>query len=321
MSEELKNILPGLQTAVSLAEYNTYKIGGLAKYFYIAKSKDDLLKAIQAAKQAGVEYTIIGWGSNILVADSGYDGLVIKNSSSVIAAEGEIIEAESGVNLASLIGFATRQGLSGLEFAAGIPGTLGGAIYGNAGAYGSSFSSVVQEVEVYQDGEVKKFSNEEMKFDYRHSILKERPGIILSVKMKLTPKNPKEIQSKVIETIKGRNAKLPAEPSCGCVFKNIDLSKVEINKAKVIKALDINEEEWEQAIRHGKLSVGYVIEKLGLKDKKIGGCQISPKHASYLINIEHAKAEHVVMLISDIKMRVRDELGIQLQEEVQYLGF
>ncbi|NUM25181.1 MAG: UDP-N-acetylmuramate dehydrogenase [Candidatus Buchananbacteria bacterium] len=317
----LKELLPTVQENVSLAEQCTYKLGGPARYFYLAKSSEDLLKAIQAATKLGIEYTVIGWGSNILIADLGYDGLVIKNLGGKLTANGEEIIVESGVDLSKLVDFATKKGLTGLEFASGIPGTVGGAVYGNAGAYGSSFSEIVTEVTVYQAGEIKKMSNRDMGFGYRHSILKEKPALVLSVILKLKKGDQKEIAAKVREIIKQREAKLPSEPSCGCVFKNIELDKVAIDKAKVIKGLDISEEEWNEATKYGKLSSGYIIDRLGLKDKKIGGCHISSKHGAYIVNTEHARAEHVIMLISEVKMKVRNATGIQLQEEVQYLGF
>lgn len=317
----LKEKLIGVQENINLADQCTYQLGGPAKYFYVAKNAADLLKAMQAATAAEIEFTVIGWGSNVLIADSGYDGLVIKNASDKIKLSGEEIYVESGVDLPKLVDFATANELTGLEFAAGIPGTVGGAVYGNAGAYGSSFSEIVTEVEVYQDGAVKKMTNQQMSFGYRHSILKEQPGRILSIKIKLKKGDGAKIKAKAADIIKQREEKLPSEPSCGCVFKNIELDKVKIDKAKVIKALDINEAEWQEATKYGKLSSGYIIDRLGLKDTKIGGCQISPKHGAYIINTEHARAEHVIMLISEIKMKVRNATGIQLQEEVQYLGF
>lgn len=304
-----------------LANHTTFKIGGPARYFYIAKDSRELLTAIWTAEKFNLPYFILGWGSNLLVSDQGFNGLVIKTTSNNFAIKGEEIFAEAGVNLSRLVGEATQAGLTGLEFAAGIPGTVGAAARGNAGAYGSGFGDLVTGLEVYKDGKMQNLRQEDMAYHYRDSILKHGQGVILSVKIKLQKSNFKEVQKKVIEIIKQRKEKLPWEPSAGCIFKNIELDKIEIDKEKIIKELDITEIEWQKATQYGKLPIGYIIDCLGLKGKIIGGCQISEKHCAFFINTDQAKAEHVMMLISDVKMRVRNQLGIQLQEEVQYLGF
>jgi UDP-N-acetylmuramate dehydrogenase len=256
-----------------------------------------------------------------LVSDNGFDGLVIKSSSDNVEVSGQEIRAESGLNLSRLVGLALQNSLVGLETLIGIPGTVGGAAFGNAGAYGVSFSKLIKEVEIYQAGVIKKLSAKEMNFDYRDSVLKYKPGIVLAVTVKLEPGDKKEIQAKAVKLAIERKQKLPTEPSAGCIFKNIKLDKVQLDVPRVIKELDITEAEWQKLTIHGKLSVAFVLDRLGLKGKIIGGCQISPKHANFFINLGNAKAEHVIMMISDVKMRVRNQLTVQLQEEIRYLGF
>jgi len=321
MLDQLKQKIPEVKDNESLAEHTTFKVGGPAKYFYFANSSDELVKAVKAAEELNIPYFILGWGSNLVVSDSGFDGLVIRTMSENLKIKDKEIFVEAGVNLSRLVGEATKAGLTGLEFAAGIPGTVGGASRGNAGAYGQSFSQVLKEIEIYQDGKVKKLKPTAMKYNYRDSILKHQNGIILSVTLKLESGDPKKIHDRVLEIIKDRNDKLPFEPSAGCVFKNVELDKVEIDEERVIKELDITKDEWQKATQFGKLPVGFILDRLGLRGKTIGGCQVSEKHCAFFINQGEAKAEHVMMLISDIKMRVRNQLVIQLQEEVQYLGF
>ena len=321
MINKLREKLAEIKENEPLANHSTFKIGGPARYFYLAKDSRQLLKAIWTAEKFNLDYLILGWGSNLLISDQGFDGLVIRNTSNNLDVKGEEVFAEAGVNLSRLVGEASRAGLTGLEFAAGIPGTVGGAARNNAGAYGSSFGDLVTGLEVYKQGRTINLKREDMQYHYRSSILKHGEGVILSVKIKLKKGDPKKIHEEMIKIIKQRNQKLPLEPSAGCIFKNIELDKLEINQDKIIKELDISEEEWHEATKYGKLPVAFIIDHLGLKNKKIGGCQISEKHAAFFINSGSAKAEHVMMMISDIKMRVRNQLGIQLEEEVEYVGF
>jgi len=321
MLNQLKQKLEGVQENVSLADYTTFKIGGVAKYFYVATDSRNLLQAIYVAEKFDLPYFILGWGSNLLFSDQGFNGLVIKATSNNFSVKGQELFAEAGVNLSRLVGEAAQAGLAGLEFAAGIPGTVGGAARNNAGAYGLAFGDLVTGLEVYQDGKNKNFRQEDMQYHYRDSILKHGQGIILSVKLKLEKSTPQEVQQKVVETIKQRKGRLPFDPSAGCVFKNIDLGKSKLDIEKIIKVLDVNKDEWKKATKFGKLPVAFIVDRLGLKGKKIGGCQISEKHGAFFVNIGGAKADHVVMMISDVKMRVRNQLGIQLEEEVQLVGF
>ena len=301
-----------------LANHTTFKIGGPAKYFYLAQNSAGLLKAVKAAEELDLPYIILGWGSNVLVSDNGFDGLVIKASSDKFEIRGDQIFAEAGLNFSRLVGEATKAGLTGLEKFAGIPGTFGGAIRGNAGAFGNSICGVLYEVETYKDGEVKKLTQAGMQCSYRDTILKHEPGVVLSGVVKLEKDDPSKIQARVMESINGRR-KLPIEPSAGCIFKNVDLAIQEINEERIIKELDITLAEWQETTKYGKLPIGFIIDKLSLKEKTIGGAQVSTRHGSFIVNIGDAKAEHVMMLISDVKMRVRNQLGIQLQEEVQFL--
>ena len=252
---------------VKLAEYTTFRIGGPAKYFCAAKNKKDLIEAVFFAKKIKLPFFILGNGSNLLVSDKGYEGLVIK----------------TGRPLSLYIS-------KGLEWAAGIPGTIEGAVRGNAGAFGGEMKDSVKEVETFdaKSQKVKIFQNKDCQFSYRSSIFKKNSNlIILSVKIKSKKSNPQKIK----EYLKYRSIHHPKQPSAGSVFKNL----------KNIRARDL-------------------IEEAGLKGRTIGGAQISEQHANFIINLGGAKAKDVLGLIDLAKKEVKNKFGIKLEEEIKLLG-
>ena len=282
------------QRNISLAKYTTFRIGGQAKYFFIAKTKKDLILAIQEAKRKKLPFFILGNGSNILISDKGFDGLVIKIQNSKFKILNSKIIAGAGVHLGKLVNESAVKRLSGLEWAIGIPGTVGGAVYGNAGAFKKSMGDVVKEVEVYdtKNQEFKILKNKNCKFGYRDSIFKHNKNlIIVSATIKLKKGNKKEIKKKIKEYL---NYKKKTQPlsfhSAGSIFKN---SK--------------------------NFSAAELIERCNLKGKKIGKAKISEKHANFIINLGGAKAEDVIKLINLIKKSVKNKFGIILKEEIQYL--
>lgn len=308
-----------LQKDVILAPYTTFKIGGPAKYFFEAKSQEELIRALNWAKSNKIDYFILGGGSNILVADKGFNGLVIKLQIESYKLEDQVIIAEAGINLGKLVQISAANGLTGLEWAIGIPGTLGGAICGNAGAMGSSISEIVENIKVLIDNEkIDSWNNQQCRFSYRDSIFKQNPDlIILAAELQLKKGNKREIQEKIKEYI-ARRKNQPSEPSAGCVFKNIEFNNLD---AKLTKNLLTKYPEIKNIIKDGKFSSGWLIEQCDLKGKIIGQAQVSSLHANFIVNLGQAKAEEVMILISLIKQRVRNKFGIQLQEEIEYVGF
>ncbi len=254
---------------ISLKKYTTFQIGGKAKYFFVAKTKTELILAIELAKEMNLPFFILGGGSNLLVSDNGFDGLVIK----------------IGRPLFLYV-------LKGLEWAAGIPGTIEGAVYGNAGAFGKSMKDVVETVEIFdtKTGKIKFFKNKDCKFGYRDSVFKKNKNlIILSVKIKLKKSNPKKIK----EYLKQRKEKqLLGYASAGSIF--------------------VNPKE---------LTAGQLIEKCNLKGKRIGHVKISEEHANFIVNLGKGKAKDAKKLINLIKKTVKKKFRINLEEEIQYLGF
>jgi len=293
---EIESVLSGIKKNVLLRDYTAFKIGGSAKYFFTANNKEDLIKAILLAKKLKLPFFIFGGGSNLLVSDEGFEGLTIKVQSSDFEVRSCEIFTEAGVLLNQLVIIALKNNLTGLEWAAGIPGTVGGAIFGNAGAFGKSIGDLIEEVEVLdsESEKIKILGNKDCKFSYRNSLFKKNKNlIILSAIFQLKKEKKSEIERKIKEYLDYRRETQPLNfPSAGSVFKN-PLG----------------------------FSAGDLIEKSGLKGKKIGDVKISEKHANFILNLEKGRARDVIELIKLIKKEVKNKFGIALEEEIQYLGF
>lgn len=301
---------------VSLTPYTTFRIGGPAKYFFDAKSKDDIIRAIQWSKKNNKKYFLLGGGSNILVADQGFDGLAIKLSINDCQLTNNQIRAESGVNLSKLVLAALNNGLTGLEWAIDIPGTMGGAVRGNSGAFGVSMADIITSVEILKIDtlEMQKLSKQDCRFGYRESRFKQEPkSIILSAEVQLKPGGKEAIKQQMSENLAKRKNQ-PKEASAGCVFKNIEFVKLD---PKLQAALSAEYPEIISLIKGGKLSTGWLIEQCDLKGKQIGRAKISEQHTNFIVNLGGAKAEEVFELISLIKQKVRAKFGLQLQEEIE----
>ena len=318
--QEIKKLLPEIKKNVLLKNYTTFKIGGRAKYFYIAKNTEDLIKAILVAKKFKLPFFILGGGSNLLVSDEGFRGLVIKILFSKSYFLNSQISAEAGTILGQLISATLNTGLTGLEWAAGIPGTVGGAICGNAGAFKKSMKNIVKEVEVFdlKNKKIKILKNRDCKFGYRDSIFKQKKNlIILSATLQLKKGNKKEIEKKIKEYLNFRKEKQPLNlPSAGSVFKNFTPHRNEVSGAG--PALKMALQEFN---RKDLIPAAYLIEKCGLKGKKIGKVKISEKHANFIVNLGGGKAKDVKKLINLAKKKVKNKFSITLEEEIQFLGF
>ena len=274
MSELKRNTL--------LKNYTTFRIGGPAEFFFEAKTKEGLIKAIGLAKERKLPFFILGGGSNLLVSDKGYKGLVVSYQLSSFVLQKNRIVVGAGARLANLVN-------CGLEWAAGIPGTVGGAIYGNAGAFGESMEDEVRSVEVFDanTGKIKVFKKKDCQFAYRRSIFKKKKNlIILSAEIKAGKSNLKKVK----EYLDYRMQRHPQLPSAGSIFKN-----------------------------PGRTPAAILIHKAGLTGRKIGQAQISEKHSNFIVNLGDAKAEDVKKLISLAKKTVKNKFKITLEEETQHL--
>lgn len=298
-----------------LAKYTTFKIGGPAKFFVEVDSADLLIEAVRFAKEKGEKFFVIGSGSNLLVDDKGFNGLIIRLSGGTIEIADNQVKVFAGVSLSAMIRRAIEAGLAGLEFAANIPGAVGGAVRGNAGAYGAGVGDFVKKVQALfvNTMEIKTLTHDECEFKYRDSLFKKKGGIIiLNVEFRLpkTDEDPIETLKQIRQEWSIRQAKQPLEyPSAGCAFMNVEATTLTSEQQEALKHLIVN----------GKIAAGCLIEKCGLKGKKINGAQISEKHANFIVNVDNAKAVDVIALIEFIKATVRDKFRIELRKEIQYL--
>ncbi len=302
---------------ISLKEYSSFKIGGKAHYFTEVKTKKELENALLWANEKGLKFFILGGGTNILVNDNGFDGLVIKMANNNIKVLGRRIIAGAGVSFGVLGHTALVNSLSGLEWGAGIPGTVGGAVRGNAGAFGSSIQDVLETVEVYDliNKKFKILSNKDCSFSYRNSIFKQNKNLLVfEATFIFLPGKDADIKKKINDYISKRTKSQPKLPSAGSVFMNFafeDLKKQNKNLAELAQK--------EGVVKGGMVASGWIIDKLGLRGKIIGKAKVSLEHANFIVNRGGASAEEVMMLISYIKQQVRDKYGVQLKEEIQYL--
>lgn len=304
---------------VELVQYTTFKIGGPADYFFVAKNPDDLVEAVKAAKQERIKYYILAGGSNILVADEGFQGLVIKVENKELRIKNRVVITGAGLALGKLVNVALDNNLTGVEFWTGVPGTIGGAIYGNAGAYGKDCRDVLKSVSYYDidlDKIIKK-EIKDLKFSYRSSEFKENKNkIILSCEIELKKGDKKKIRAEMAKIAKMRVAKIPIEPSAGSVFKNIAT-----NLTQILDKSNTRYTDKKKFLELKKVPAALLIEKCGLKGKQIGGAKISEKHANFIVNMGGAKARDVLKLIKLVRNKVRKKFGVELELENILVGF
>lgn len=283
-----------------LAQMTSFKTGGNAAYYISVSSEDEMMRVIKETQKLKVSFFLVGGGSNLLISDKGYDGLIIKVEIKKITLNDSLfIDCGAGVDLKELVEFATEHSLTGLEFASGIWGTVGGAIYGNAGAYGGEIGDIITDITVVDlDGNIKVVDKDYCRFGYRNSHFKNTKEIITSARIKLTKGDKGAIKSKVDEIMVSRNAKHPDKNTCGCFFKNIP---------------DLNE-------KYGKLPAGKLLEEIGAKYMSVGDAKIFDKHANMIINSGNATSAEISKLADMLKQKVFDKFGIELEEEVTRLG-
>ncbi len=306
-----------IQTNIPLKKYSNFKIGGPASYFFEFKSEEDLKDGLNEWGKLNKDLPIfiLGGGTNILFSDEGFDGLVIKDSINFIKREGDIITVGSGTLVDSLVTFCEQSSLTGLEWAGGLPGTVGGGVRGNAGAFlGEMKDNLVEVTSIdVKTLKIKKRNNKECNFNYRQSVFKKVNGeneIILSVKFKLAKGNREEIKKKTQEKIDYRIDRHPLDlPSIGSTFKNVD---VKVVSKKVL-------EDFKDSIKPDPfpvIPVAKLLVALNFKGKEIGGAKFSEKHPNFIVNFKNAKAKDVIALIALAKKEVKEKYNISLEEEI-----
>jgi UDP-N-acetylmuramate dehydrogenase len=286
-----------LRTSISLREHSTFRIGGRADYFFCARTLPELRESLRFARDRAISHYLIGAGTNLLFDDDGYRGLIIKNEVRGIdrAAGGTRVRVLAGSSLADLVDFSREEGLEGLEFAAGIPGTVGGAVFGNAGAWGSAVGQrLVEGLLLDESGADLRLASHGFEFGYRQSVLKRRHLIMLEAVFELRPGDKRAIQERIDENLAKRRAPCPTKKMayCGSFFKNPVL------------------------LDGTKLAAGRLLEKVGAKELTCGGAAVYAGHANFIINLGKATAADVSGLARELKARVEREFGIVLEEEV-----
>ena len=294
--EALRALAPEARLLLNepMSRHTTFRVGGPADVLFMPQSDEQLLGALDAAARCGVPALVIGNGSNLLVRDGGLRGLVIALGEEYgdIRITGNILEAQAGATLAKVAAAAQSHGLSGLEFASGIPGTLGGGCAMNAGAYNGQLSDVLVDARVLLDGCLQTFPREGLEMGYRTTLPLCRGGIVLSARFELRPDDPEAIAARMRELNARRRDKQPLNyPSAGSVFKRPE----------------------------GRFA-GKLIEDAGLKGRSIGGALVSEKHAGFIVNTGGATAGDVLALIALIQDEVQARFGVRLETEVRILG-
>lgn len=306
LSKKLKDF-GAVKPGAKMSRFTTFKIGGKVRFLVIIGEVEKLTGLLNFLRAEGVDYFVVGGGSNLLWSDEDFEGVVIKVNCQKVKLIKDIIEAEAGASLGALVNLASQNSLSGLEWAIGIPGTVGGAARGNAGAMGQDMSKAVEKVEVWQDGEIVVLKNSECGFIYRGSGFKDGRGVILRVWLKLVAGDKLQILAKVQEYFSQRQGKFPPFASAGCFFKNIKLDRWPGDKSQLPPRF----------VERGMVPVGWVIEQAGLLGKKAGEAQVSNQHGSFIVNLGAAKAEDVLKLVEVVKGEVYNKFRVKLKPEVE----
>jgi UDP-N-acetylmuramate dehydrogenase len=299
---------------VLLSRQTRFGIGGPAGVFVEAASTEAFAVAFGVAQSSGAPYSVIGDGTNLIVSDQGFDGIVLRLAANAIHRDGATIRAEAGAELQALVDYSIGQGLRGLETMTGIPGSVGAAAYGNAGAYGHSIDERVRQVRFLDGSAIRSFGPAECQFHYRESIFKEhKDWIILDVELGMTPAPAAQLRLAADEIFKIRLAKYPASMKCaGSIFKNLILAELPESVRRQIP---------ERVVREGKAPSAYFLEQAGAKGMRRGGIQVADYHANLIYNTGDGTARELCDLIGELKSRVREQFGLELEEEVQYVGF
>ena len=297
---------------ISLKNLSTFALDGFAKNYIPISNKSDLVKVLNYLWNKKQPFKVFAGGSNIVFPDSGLDHFLIHFTNGSLNLEKNLITCDAGVSLFQVIKLSLKNSLSGLENLSGIPGSIGGAVVGNAGAYGSSVSEVIKKIEVWSKGKISWLTKEECEFSYRESLFKKKPMIILSVAMNFTKSDSRKLKKISAEIISLRKQKYKPGLKCpGSFFKNVLATEV---SPKILSKIN------QSVIISGKIPAGYLLTEIGARGMKIGDIEVSDFHGNLLINnTGSGKSEDVKKLGNLLKQKVYSKFGIMLEEEVKYL--
>lgn len=300
-----------------LKNVSTIKIGGMAKFFTNIKSEKELMEVMKWAKKNKVKWFVVGEGSNLIPNDNGFEGLVVKNEITEFKTKDNKVFLGAGNNLLKSIFKLNRLGLAGMEKMAGIPGTVGGAIRGSAGAYGQEIKDNIVRVKIYDGNEILWLSKKQCHFAYRKSIFKKNKNlVILGAEFKFKNENPKKLSKISKEIIKLRQQKYWPNLLCpGSFFKNIVIKNIKPSslKKKLLSRIPENK------ITHGKVPAGYLLETVGSKGMWYGNIKVAEHHGNLIYNTGNGKSSEITKLAEVLKSKVRKKFGINLEEEIQYI--
>jgi UDP-N-acetylmuramate dehydrogenase len=302
-----------VSTGTPLSQYTRFGIGGPADVYAETDTVEAFIAALETARAATIPTVVIGGGTNLIVADTGFRGLVLRyRGDRLLAANGRVV-AQAGAVLQDLVDFAIAYGLKGLETLAGIPGSVGAAVYGNAGAYGHSISERVVRVQFYDGAEVRVFGNIECEFQYRESVFKRhKEWIVFSTELRLEPAARAELRRVADDILRVRNAKFPVTMKCaGSIFKNLLRDELSAELADAVP---------DNVVREGKIPAAWFLEQVGAKGMVRGDIHVADYHANLIYNAGGGTAADLCAVIRDLKARVQERFGLELEEEVQYVG-
>jgi UDP-N-acetylmuramate dehydrogenase len=301
-------------TGAPLSRYTRFGIGGPADIYAETESVDAFVAALTSARASGWPVMVIGGGTNLIVSDDGFRGVVLRYRASRLTADGTSVSADAGAVLQDLVDFTVDRGLKGLETLAGIPGSVGAAVYGNAGAYGHSISERVVSVRFYDGRAVRVFDNAACEFRYRESIFKgHKEWIVFSTELQLDGADSRMLRKTADDIVKIRSEKFPVTMKCaGSIFKNLLLDELPQRVAEQVPAA---------VVREGKIPAAWFLEQAGAKGLQRGDIHVATYHANLIYNAGAGTAADLYSLIEELKQRVRERFGIEIEEEVQYVGW
>jgi UDP-N-acetylmuramate dehydrogenase len=308
---EIPNLTVSAQTPLS--GYTRFGIGGPADLFAETRDERAFIAAVAAACASGTPLCVTGGGTNLIVSDQGFRGLVLRFREDALQTAGTHVTAGAGAVLQDLVDFANQHGLQGLETLAGIPGWVGAAVYGNAGAYGHSIAERVVSVRFFDGLAVRVFDNRQCEFRYRESIFKRhKDWVIFQVELTLDRAIAAELEQISADILKVRNEKFPPTMKCaGSIFKNFLLRELPPAAAAAVLAA---------VVREGKIPAAWFLEQVGAKGMRAGDIHVASYHANLIYNAGQGTARELGELIAELKRRVRERFGIEAEEEVQYVG-
>lgn len=299
---------------VALAGYTRFGIGGRAAVLFDTSDEEAFVAALKVMAETEDPHVVIGGGTNLVVSDDGYDGVTLRFTGSRIQRRELSIEAQAGAVLQSVVDFSISQGLKGLETLTGIPGYLGGAVYGNAGAYGRSIHQMAEKIRFFNGQDIQEFDNVQCRFLYRDSIFKSRKEwLILSAELRMAEGDALELARTADEIRAIRDAKYPPSMRCaGSIFKNLLFAELPAPVQSLIPT---------KVVREGKVPSAWFLEQTGVKGLRRGDIQVATYHANLIYNDGNGTAADLVWVIDELKKRVLGRFGFGIEEEVQYIGF